>query len=155
MRLCSICKQPISQERLLAVPQTPYCISCRKENDEEPIIGYMSWEHKTAPELLTSLTEGREGIHELQRYSRRGPHTQLPLQSPKNPRIVASVRTVEGAAEFDSIRHPQEGTDPPDQGVADFLPAHCHPERPRVTPDGKCLDCALNWYEVRLRKDGE
>jgi hypothetical protein len=147
---CKRCGKPISSQRLLALPLTDICIDCRKDDDVSPIIGYMSWSHKTAPQLLTSLEEGEQNIRELHRYSRKGVHASLPLSSPRNPFVVASVRTTEGHAEFDSIRT-EDGDDASLERVADLLPATCHPTEPRVTPDGKCLTCALDWYRVRQR----
>jgi len=148
-RLCSLCGVEISQERLLALPNVRECISCRKENDVTHTTGFMSWEHKTAPSIVTSAEVGEEGIRYLRKHDRRGVHAQLSLGSAKNPRLVASMRTTVGRAEFDAIRPRQEEAEPPLERLTDGLAAHCHPARPRVGPSGHCLECAIEWYSRR------
>ena len=88
MRKCERCHTPIPAERLAALPDTTRCVVC---TEEKPLRGFMSWEHKTAPTIVIGT---EEAIAELRRNDRRGPHAQLPVGSPNNPRMVASMANI-------------------------------------------------------------
>lgn len=145
---CITCGKEIPLARLQALPNTSQCIECiRDAGDVDLTEGYMSWEHKTAPVLITGpLTRI------LRRYSRRGPHAQLPLSSPKNPRIAQSVQAAENfrqTADLVRSNGALQTNVPEKRTVINTPRARCHPNRPRVTSDGKCLDCAITWYNKR------
>lgn len=49
---CRLCNQPIESERLEALPNTVFCITCaHKHNPIKPKKGIMSFDHKTGGEL--------------------------------------------------------------------------------------------------------
>lgn len=126
---CSKCHQLIDAKRLEALPSTTVCVNC---STTQRVQGVMLWDHKTAPYIHIG-TEGE--IKELKRHNRKGVRAQLPLG---NKRSVADFR--------------HEHQDFPAQGPAvNLLAAKCHPERERVTPNGKCLECAMLWYERRRK----
>jgi hypothetical protein len=112
----------------------------------------MSWEHKTAPFIITSAEVGEKAIRELHRSSRRGVHAQLPFSVRENPSTLAS-RPPEGTtAEFDTIRT-EAGVRAPAARVTNVIPAKCHPERPAVTALSKlCVECSVQWYLQRIPK---
>src|SRR6516164_8544801 len=86
-RSCEACGELLSSERLTAIPDATQCVKCLEgEGDVYRVRGVMTWEHKTAPELVLGSDAER-----LLPYQRRGFHAQLPLNSKNNPRLVASV----------------------------------------------------------------
>src|SRR5262245_39358523 len=108
---CIDCGEAISATRLAAVPFAKRCTTCqshREETVDERIKGFMSWEHKTAPELITyNPAEFRE----LQRNDRRGPKPQLPMGA----KGVASLTTP--APEQTAAYNPTTGTVSTEDGV--------------------------------------
>jgi len=136
---CANCHQPLSPERLLAMPGETWCAKCvEMSGDVERITGYMSWAHKTAPELIL----GRDA-ELLRPYDRRGFHASLPLNSKNNPRMIQSVESTKTHAIYSAVPAAPE----PEVEPVFFNPARCHPNKPRITPKGLCLDCALAWYK--------
>lgn len=75
-RTCRACGDPIAPKRLEALPHTHTCVSC---SSEQPVRGFMSWEHKTAPTFqIVSPSADRW----LQAHSHRsGPHAKLPMDA--------------------------------------------------------------------------
>lgn len=149
-RNCNECGNEIPASRLQALPTAVNCRGCQEAlGDVTKTKGFMSWSHKTAPELLLSTTVGEAAIEWLHANSRKRNSASLNLGSPKNSRIASSLRTVEGGAEFDYVRT-EESLDASLERVTNGVPASCHPERPRVSATGHCLDCAVRYYQERL-----
>ena len=75
-RTCRSCGEAIAPARLVALPHTRVCVGC---SSEQPVKGFMSWEHKTAPtfQLVSAAADAW-----LQAHShRKGPHATLPMDS--------------------------------------------------------------------------
>ena len=73
-RLCKVCEEPIPSNRLAALPHATTCVAC---STEQPVRGFMSWEHKTAPRFQLVSADNHEW---LQKNTRRKPSAQLPMQ---------------------------------------------------------------------------
>lgn len=137
---CKNCGMEISVERQAAVPGEQWCKDCvEKAGDVEPIRGVMLWHHKTAPELYIG-----PGTDEILNGQRRGPHAQLGLGSKNSPVVVKSLQTFNLSSSLNLKDRPEP---PSTLEPAVFHPSRCHPERPRVTPKGHCMECALLWYQ--------
>lgn len=138
MRRCNKCHSPISSTRLEALPQTRVCVEC---STEVPVVGYMSWEHKTAPVIQVVNTKE---FATYQRYDRKGVRSGLPM----------SPRTVSGTS--GSITPVFYADDASNTMVirrndAEVPRARCpHTDRPQVSAAGKCLECAMAYYAVRV-----
>lgn len=68
---CTYCKGHIDQDRLefLAEYKKPMvCVEC---STEQRVVGYMDWEHKTAPQLVMVASNAKETIRILDRANRR------------------------------------------------------------------------------------
>lgn len=130
---CKVCNERISDARRTAIPGINTCVH---HSEAKPIKGFMTWEHKTAPTF--QIVNDRQ--HEiLQRFSRKGVHASLPMDSRKR---------AESRGEIESVVH---RTHPIYEVVGNTIPsASCHPERLRVSSAGKCLECSQQWYAVRL-----
>lgn len=126
-----MCDAPISDARLAAVPNAVKCVDCQALDDVPKTIGYMSWEHKTAPAIII----GRDA--ELVRpYDRRGMKTAAKVEN-RNPVSVGMSRV---------------GRDTRvDGSVVNHTPSRCHPSQPRVSASGHCLSCAMRWYRLRAK----
>lgn len=127
-KFCSTCHEEISPARIAALPNCNVCTKC---STELPLRGIMTWEHKTAPTIHIGT---QSEIEALQRFSRRGPRPQLPFSQRQ--------------------QGPSFGRQEPIQQMAatNMLAASCtHKDRMRVSPDGKCAECALLWYEIRSK----
>jgi len=144
MRTCENCGQPLSAARMAAAPEEKWCVACiEAAGDVERIRGVMLWHHKTAPELYTG-----PGTEKILSEQRKGPHAQMAFTSKNNPIMLKSLETFNVSAELNLRERPQsrEELAPVNQPMA-----RCHPDRPRVTPKGHCLECALAYYERRQR----
>lgn len=143
-RLCALCREEIATTRLLALPTTTLCIRCVGEVPK--VEGFMTWEHKTAPTInITAPGDGM--IEQYRKWTRRGVHAQLPFSSKSEPFGRAPkplIRTIAVSSEL-AEREIVLGS------ATNILHAKCHPDRPRVNPQGKCLECALHWYKVRRK----
>lgn len=134
---CRYCREPIGQRRLEAIPETNTCLLCSRV---APVKGVMTWEHKTAP-FINIVTQ--EQYEEFHRLDRRGVHANVPLGTGSKRDTSISVGHSDNSnvqeLYHDSfhaeITHPR---------------ARCHPDRLKATSDGKCLECAQNWYRARL-----
>lgn len=135
MRLCVKCQTPIEEKRLIALPDTRTCVAC---SETKKLVGHMTWEHKTAPTFNLVTPEQHET---LQRHSRKGVHAQLPMSS-KGPSTLGVT----------SLK-PQVEVPPQDwhEDLSTIPAARCHPDRPKATLDGKCVECAVRWYKLRLK----
>jgi len=67
---CSVCKQPISQERLDTLPNTQICVSCARVHVSQDV-AYMDYSHKTAPMLVRIKGGDKESLRRAQRAFRR------------------------------------------------------------------------------------
>lgn len=149
-RLCSACHQQIADGRLAALPSATLCTSCvERSGDVERTIGFLSWEHKTAPTLITSAEVGQEAIRNLHRLSRKGNHASLPLVG-KGVAERATSFLLSSNHSHSPLTRGQSGNESDATRITNVVPAHCHPDRPAVA-NRKCLECCLNWYAMRLR----
>lgn len=64
---CSVCNSIISPERL-EILNTTLCTKC---SVEEKRIGFMVYNHKTAPSLITINPNDKEGIRQAKRANKR------------------------------------------------------------------------------------
>ena len=132
-RVCRTCGNDIPPERVKALPATTTCVSC---SDEKPVGGVMDHASKNDSALIIY-----ESPEVAKRHSRRGFHAQIGAGSYNNPRLIKSVQA-------SPPNLSAELKEPAYEGVkTNFLPARCHPEKPRVNPKGQCVDCALAWYK--------
>jgi len=134
------CGASISAARLAALPHTRTCVSC---STEAPVKGFMTWEHKTAP-VFQVVTPSQHTW--LQKHDRRSVHSNLPMSS----RTVTGVQSSVSAPRT-SNPHMRKQSMP----AYDMLPRarKCtHRDAPQVSSYGMCVECALKWYEVRVRK---
>lgn len=149
MVVCQCCELEISPARLAAVPNAEYCTICQKiQGDVPKVTGYMSWAHKTAPELIVGPQ-----AEILRSYDRQGFHAQLPLSSHNNIFIkqFASGHEYRNLSEqvkhsVGDVRHMELEPSLPQQSAS-----RCHPGVPRINPAGDCLDCALAKQRKRVR----
>lgn len=66
-RVCR-CGTTISQERLDILPNTYSCVQC---STEQPYVGSMVYDHKTAPRLVYVRPEHKESVEALKRFVNR------------------------------------------------------------------------------------
>lgn len=66
MRKCYKCQTTIPAIRLEARPDTNTCVDC---SEEQKLVGFMDWYHKTAPELV--IVSGKENIRRAERINNR------------------------------------------------------------------------------------
>lgn len=62
------CGNMISAERLEILPNTRVCVSCSKE---QPYVGAMVFDHKTAGRLEFVRPENKEAVETLRRFVNR------------------------------------------------------------------------------------
>lgn len=67
-RQCSTCKTSISAERLAILPNTYSCVQC---STEQPYVGAMVYDHKTAGRLVYVKPEQKESVDALKRFVQR------------------------------------------------------------------------------------
>lgn len=105
----------------------------------------MSWEHKTAPELVLG-----PAADVLRSYDRRGVHAQLPLES--KARAQASTVAPQSVTERLDEGFDAENSVQDDRAPLSTTLCKNHPDRLAVV-NGKrlCAECAAEWYEVRRR----
>jgi hypothetical protein len=65
---CAVCQIDIPAERLEILPHTKTCVSC---STEEKRVGFMCFEHKTAPFLVTVDGKNKEQLRQAKRAFRR------------------------------------------------------------------------------------
>ncbi len=68
-KLCEECGNPIPAERLEVLPDTTTCVGCSRE---KKYVGFNSYSHKTAPELVVVDQEREEDLRRAERANRRG-----------------------------------------------------------------------------------
>lgn len=145
---CSNCGNEIPEARRVALPEETWCVDCvAADGDVERTEGVMLWHHKTAPELYTG-----PGVRTIRSFSRRGMHAQLPFSSYENPRMQASRRAQVELQETKAVMlelPPPENNFDEVRGGPSLPRATCHLDRPKVSPDGKCVECCVEWYARR------
>jgi hypothetical protein len=164
-KLCEECGQPLSAERLKALPTATRCVNCEEKYDaKNKTIGAMLWSSKHAPEIQLSTASGegesgRDAIRAILRHSRRGTHAQLPLVPKGIAEKSFAASPTDAPAEFDAVRaflRDEASSVPRDRSdtsnVANIVPARCHPSRASVGPSRLCLACAVKWYETRRKR---
>lgn len=102
------------------------------------MLGYMSWEHKTAPFIQVVA---QKEFDTYKRYDRKGVRSGLPM----------SPRTVSGVS--GSVT-PVASNRPSNLRTDAIVPrARCgHADRPQVGSSGKCVECATAYYAMRVKK---
>lgn len=65
---CAKCGKPIPVARLEILPDTETCVGC---SIAKPMIGFMDWAHKTAPELVMISSADKENLRRAKRISAR------------------------------------------------------------------------------------
>lgn len=68
MRNCRVCGEPIPAERLEALPDT---LECVKHSSVPKVVGFMCFDHKTAPTLLVIKEDEQEKLRQANRANRR------------------------------------------------------------------------------------
>lgn len=134
MRRCHTCHEPIAPQRLTALPDVTTCLSC---STEEPIRGWLVWEHKTAPVFQVVTPRQHEW---LQARDRKGRRSGLPMSSRST--------TTPTIAPVSSAQQRIEGVDVRERPRARTC---AHHDRPQVSSFGVCLECAMAWYARRIR----
>ena len=66
--ICEKCGKRIPQARLDVLPNTTTCVAC---SSVKPMVGFMDWYHKTAPELVMVSTGDTENLRRAQRINAR------------------------------------------------------------------------------------
>lgn len=149
--ICKTCGIAIPEARVRALAgAVEQCIDCARQDDEPFVVGFMVWDHKTAPYVeIDTIT----AIKESGKKHRYGPHFQF---DPKEGMFgcaapMERARTLNELGE--RLRRESRGLPDPDahlESVLDY-PARCHPDRPRIGPNGLCLPCALEIQRKRLK----
>lgn len=103
----------------------------------------MLWHHKTSPELYIG-----PGTEAILREQRKGPHAQMAFASKNNERMLKSLQNF-NLSEGMNLRDRSVKMEELEQVNRPM--ARCHPDKPRATPDGKCLDCVKDYYARRMR----
>jgi hypothetical protein len=68
MAKCKNCQKNIPKARLEILPDTETCVGC---SEAKPMMGFMDWAHKTAPELVMINTADKENVRRAQRINKR------------------------------------------------------------------------------------
>lgn len=70
--LCRYCQSIIDSERLEFLTEYNKIMVCKDCSSEQRAVGFMSWDHKTAPSLVMVPANAKETIRILDRANRRG-----------------------------------------------------------------------------------
>ncbi len=65
---CQKCGVTIPYNRLLAIPNVTVCVNC---SDVKEYVGFMDWEHKTAPEIVFVGGDDRENLRRARAINER------------------------------------------------------------------------------------
>lgn len=65
---CVNCNGVIPVARLEVLPDTQTCVGC---STAKPMVGFMDWAHKTAPELVMVNSADKENLRRAKRISSR------------------------------------------------------------------------------------
>jgi hypothetical protein len=69
--LCVYCQSIINNDRLEFLMKSNRTLVCKDCSTEQRAVGFMSWEHKTAPSLVMVPSNAKETIRILDRANRR------------------------------------------------------------------------------------
>lgn len=137
MRQCKVCNEPIATSRLAALPATATCVDC---STEQPVTGYMTWEHKTAP-VFQVVTPAQHQW--LQSRDRKGMRSGLPMSSRSSSAVSLPV----------AYTPPTPATGLVDGQMFSLVPnaTKCeHKNSPQASSAGKCLECSMDYYRRRV-----
>jgi len=143
MRRCKICHTAITPARQAALPTTTTCVNC---SNEAPVKGYMTWEHKTAPVFQVVTPTQHQW---LQSRDRKGMRSGLPMGSRGSSAPLATT-PVSSVAILPVAYTPAPETSNAGQSLVPMATKCPHQDRPQVSSAGKCLECALAYYQVRI-----
>lgn len=135
MRRCNTCHAPIAPSRLAAIPATTTCVNC---SVEQPVKGWMEWSHKTAP-VFQVVTPSQHQW--LQSRDRKGMRSGLPMSSRGSAAPLLPVAYTPVVDTFISDTA---------QSLVPLATKCPHHDRPQVSSAGKCLECAMAYYQVRI-----
>jgi hypothetical protein len=68
MAKCKNCEKKIPKARLEVLPNTETCVGC---SEAKPMMGFMDWAHKTAPELVIVNPDDKENLRRAKRINSR------------------------------------------------------------------------------------
>jgi ribosome-binding protein aMBF1 (putative translation factor) len=68
---CKYCQSVIDPERLEFLIEYKRMMVCKNCSVEQKAVGYMDWNHKTAPSLIMVPSNATETIRKLDRANRR------------------------------------------------------------------------------------
>lgn len=143
MKKCNKCGKFISESRCKALPNTTVCIDC---SNEEPMRGWMYWSHKTAPVFQVVTPTQHQW---LQSRDRKGMRSGLPMGSRGSSAPLATA-PVSSVAILPVAYTPAPETSNAGQSLVPMATKCPHQDRPQVSSAGKCLECALAYYQVRI-----
>jgi hypothetical protein len=69
--LCRYCQSVIDNDRLQFLTEFNRPMVCKDCSTEQRAVGFMSWDHKTAPSLVMVPANAKETIRILDRANRR------------------------------------------------------------------------------------
>jgi hypothetical protein len=69
---CIYCKSCVGLDRYEFLQETNRKIVCKECSVEKKAVGFMDWNHKTAPSLIMVPNNAKETIRILKRANRRG-----------------------------------------------------------------------------------
>jgi uncharacterized protein YaiE (UPF0345 family) len=69
---CKYCDSQIDYERYSFLLETSRIMVCKSCSVENRAVGFMDWNHKTAPSLVMVPANANEAIRILQRANKRG-----------------------------------------------------------------------------------
>jgi hypothetical protein len=69
--LCRYCQSVIDNDRLEFLTEYNRPMVCKDCSTEQRAVGYMDWNHKTAPSLVMVPANAKETIRKLDRANRR------------------------------------------------------------------------------------
>jgi len=145
MKICK-CGEEISAARLIALPKATECVKCSKV---EIAVGLMVWDHKTAPYIEVNTKTAKDNAGRKHAY---GPHFRF---SPREGRVAESAMSARSLHELgERLRQEKRQEPDPDANVEAIIsnPSKCHPDRPRIGPSNKCLECALASQAQRIKR---
>jgi len=139
LRRCTTCHESIPMARLTALPFATTCVNC---STEQPVKGYMTWEHKTAPVFQVVTPQQHQW---LQSRDRKGMRSGLPMSSRSS-----SATSFTGATSPISKKS-QPAANDYDCSMVPNATKCPHSDRPQASSAGKCLECALEYYAIRAQ----
>ena len=69
--ICRYCQGMIDQDRLEFLMDSNRPLVCKECSTEQRAVGFMDWNHKTAPSLVMVPANAKETIRKLDRANRR------------------------------------------------------------------------------------